>query len=324
MAPFGRRRVMDKRGTWVLVLIFGGLFVALFGFLGLAFVAVHNGGGAGGDDGASWGKPGIGVIEVKGQIGNLDKPVKQLRKFEKDDQVKAIIMRVDSPGGAVAPSQELHDEVLRAMKKGKPVVVSMGNLAASGGYYISCGATKIFAEPGTLTASIGVITELPNFTGMADWAHFKMTTYKSGKLKDSGNPFREPTADDEAYFKSIIASIYDQFVTAVADGRKLPKEKVLPVADGRVLTGVQAKEAKLVDELGGFSDAIDAAMELGKLDGEPHLIYPAEEEKGFFRELMKDGASSLAHGFATELKGELEPVQPVFGPSLTMPFPAGK
>ncbi|MBS2030953.1 MAG: signal peptide peptidase SppA [Deltaproteobacteria bacterium] len=312
---------MEKRGTWVLVIIFGGLFVALFGFLGLAYVAVKGGSE---DNGSSWGKPGIGVIEVKGQIGNLDKPVKQLRKFEKDDNIKAIIMRVDSPGGAVAPSQELHDEVQRAMKKGKPVVVSMGNLAASGGYYISCGATKIFAEPGTLTASIGVITELPNLTGVADWAHFKMTTYKSGKLKDSGNPFREPNADDEAYFKSIIANIYEQFVGAVADGRKLPKEKVLPIADGRVLTGIQAKEAGLVDELGGFSDAIDAAMSLGKLEGEPHLIYPAEEEKGLFHELMKDGADSLAHGLADGLKGEIAPVQPTFGPVLMMPFPAGK
>lgn len=312
---------MDKRGTWVLLFIFGGLFLALFGFIGIAYVAVKGGGES--EGGGSWGKPGIGVLEVKGQIGSLDKPVKQLRKFEKDENVKAIVLRVDSPGGAVAPSQELHDEVLRAMKKGKPVVVSMGNLAASGGYYVSCGASKIYAEPGTLTASIGVITQLPNLTGVAEWAHFQMVTYKSGALKDSGNPFRAPTEQDAAYFQSIIKNIYDQFVGAVAEGRKLPKEKVLPIADGRVLTGVQAKEAGLVDELGGFSDAVDAAMALAKLEGEPRLIYPPDEKGGLFRELMKDSADSLAHGAIDAMKGELQPVQPVLGPSLTMPFPAG-
>lgn len=310
---------MDKRGIWVLVLIFGGLFVALFGFLGLAFVAVRGGGDSGG---SSWGKPGIGVIEVKGQIGSLDKQVKALRKFEKDENVRAVVLRVDSPGGAVAPSQELHDEVLKAMKAGKPVVVSMGNLAASGGYYVSCGATKIFAEPGTLTASIGVITQLPNLSGIADWAHFQMVTYKSGALKDSGNPFRAPNAQDEAYFQEIIANIYGQFVGAVAEGRKLKKEQVLPIADGRVLTGLQAKDAKLIDELGGFSDAVDAAMKMAKLEGEPRLIYPPEDEKGLLHELIKDGASTFGGAFASAVRGEVMPVQPVFGPSLMMPFPS--
>jgi protease-4 len=318
---------MDKRGSWVLVLIFGGLFVAVFGFLGLAILAVKGGNHDGDEAGGFGGKPGIGVLEVKGQIGSLDRQVKQLRKFEKDDHVKVIIMRVDSPGGAVAPSQELHDEVARAIKKGKPVIVSMGNLAASGGYYISCGASKIFAEPGTLTASIGVITQLPNLTGLADWAHFKMTTYKSGKLKDSGNPFRDPNDDDAKYFGEVIANIYDQFLGAVADGRHLTKDQVRPYADGRVLTGLQAKDAKLVDELGGFSDAIDAAQALAKLEGEPHLIYPAKEEGGIFRELMKDGSEESGRSFADGIKGSLlgsSQARPLFGPSLLLPFPAGE
>jgi len=307
---------MDKRGTWVLVLIFGGLFVALFGFLGLAFVAVRGNG-----SGGSWGKPGIGVIEVTGEIKGLDRQIKDLRKLEKNDDVKAVVLRVDSPGGAVAPSQELHDEVLRTMKNGKPVVVSMGNLAASGGYYVSCGATEIFAEPGTLTASIGVITQLPNLSGVADWAHFKMVTYKSGALKDSGNPFRPPTDQDAAYFQEIIANIYGQFVDAVAQGRKLPKAKVLPIADGRVLTGLQAKAAGLIDHLGGFSDAVDEAMKLGKLTGEPNLIYPPAAEKNLFRQMVKDGASAMADGVSAAIQSKVAPVQPMFGPSLRMPFP---
>lgn len=307
---------MDKRATTVLVLIFGGLFVTVFGFLGLAYMAVKSGDESSNSFGGS---DGIGVIEVKGQIGNLDKQVKALRKFEKDDHVKAILMRVDSPGGAVAPSQELHDEVERAMKKGKPVVVSMGNLAASGGYYVSCGATKIFAEPGTLTASIGVITQLPNFVGIADWAHFKMTTYKSGKLKDSGNPFREPNDDDAKYFLDIIANIYDQFLTAVADGRKLKKDDVRPYADGRVLTGLQAKDAHLVDELGGFSDAVDAAKELGKLEGEPKLIYPPEDKEGLVRELFKDGASAIVHEAFSAFEHEVESGSNASGPMLLAP-----
>jgi protease-4 len=307
---------MDKRATTVLVLIFGGLFVTVFGFLGLAYMAVKSGDESSNTFG---GTDGIGVIEVKGQIANLDKQIKALRKFEKDDHVKAILLRVDSPGGAVAPSQELHDEVARAMKKGKPVVVSMGNLAASGGYYVSCGATKIYAEPGTLTASIGVITQLPNFSALADWAHVKMTTYKSGKLKDSGNPFRDPNADDEKYFTEIIANIYDQFLTAVADGRKLKKDDVRPYADGRVLTGLQAKEAHLVDELGGFSDAIDGAKELAKLDGEPKLIYPAEDKEGFVRELLKDGTSALTHDVVEALTRELAGDAVTSGPLLLTP-----
>jgi protease-4 len=292
---------MDKRGTAVLVFIFGGLFLSVLAFIGLA-LTVSKGSG----DESSFGtKDGLGVVEVKGQIMSLDKQVKAFRKLVKDDHVKAIVMRVDSPGGAVAPSQELHDEVARAIKKGKPVVVSMGNLAASGGYYISCGASKIYAEPGTLTASIGVITQLPNLTGVADALHFKMTTYKSGKLKDSGNPFRDPGPEDEEYFVSIIKNIYEQFVGAVAEGRHLDKSKVYPVADGRVLTGVQAKEAGLVDELGGFSDAIDAAMALGKLTGEPHLIYPKDDSDNPFKDLLKDSSASMANGAMQAVKAQV-------------------
>jgi protease-4 len=310
---------MDKRAVTVLVVIFGGLFIAVFGFLALAFSASKDEGSTS----SFGGKDGIGVIEVKGQIANLDKQVKAFRKFEKDDHVKIIIMRVDSPGGAVAPSQELHDEVQRTIKKGKPVLVSMGNLAASGGYYISCGATKIFADPGTLTASIGVIFEMPNMTGVADWAKFKMITYKSGKLKDSGNPFREPNEDDAKYFNDVIADVYDQFLTAVAEGRKLTKDEVRPYADGRVLTGIQAKQAKLIDELGGFSATIDEAMTMAKLEGEPHLIYPPEEKEGLFKELMKDSSETATRGVISALRSELGNVLPqgTSGPAFLLPIP---
>ncbi|MHB8417884.1 MAG: signal peptide peptidase SppA [Myxococcales bacterium] len=241
------------------------------------------------------GKVKVGVVEVKGMIGSPDAALKDLRRFEDREDVKAIVVRVDSPGGAVAPSQEIHDAIARIAKQ-KPVVVSMGNVAASGGYYLSVAATKIFAEPGTLTGSIGVIAELPEVDRLLDWAHLGMNVVKSGKLKDLGSPFRPMTDDDRKYFQGLIDDVYGQFLDAVVKGRKLPADKVKPIADGRVLSGAQAKALGLVDELGGFEDAAQAAVSLAHETGKPRLVYPPEEMEFRLSDFVKQASGSAVAG----------------------------
>jgi len=253
---------------------------------------------ASGDDvGRSGGKNRIGVVEITGIITNADEPLKNLKKFRDNATIKAVVVRVDSPGGAVAPSQELHDAIAKTTET-KPVVVSMGNLAASGGFYLSVGASKIFAEPGTLTGSIGVIAEMPEVDALMDAAKLKMNVYRSGKFKDLGSPFRPPTDEDRKLFQAVIDDTYDQFLHAVADGRHLRVEEVRPIADGRVLTGRQAKELKLIDEFGGLEAAAQEAVTLAKLSGEPTLVYPSPEFKLGLRELMKDETRAAIRGVA--------------------------
>src|SRR5438105_14614867 len=227
----------------------------------------------------------IGIVEAKGTIGDAapagvdsDKVVKLLKKYEKDDDVKAIVLRVDSPGGAVAPSQEIHDAV-RRIKAKKKVVVSMGNLAASGGYYTSAPADRIYAQPGTLTGSIGVIFMHFNVRGLLDWAKVEETTLQTGKYKDTMSPFRPIKDADREEIQGISDDIYGQFVKAVADGRGIPEAKVRDLAEGRIYTGRKAKELKLVDELGGLDDAVAAAWALANQSGEPKVQYPPQERE---------------------------------------------
>jgi protease-4 len=243
----------------------------------------------------------VGIVEAKGAIGDgqsgvdADKVVKLLKKYEKDDDIKAIVMRVDSPGGAVAPSQEIHDAVKR-IKSRKKIVVSMGNLAASGGYYISAPADRIYAEPGTLTGSIGVIFMHFNVRGALEWAKVEETTFKSGKYKDTLSPFRPVADSDREEIQSLSDDIYGQFVKAVAEGRGLPEPKVRELAEGRIYTGRRARELKLVDELGGLDDAVAAAWQLAGQSGEPKLQYPPREHDLSLRDLMKGAFQGAAEG----------------------------
>ena len=311
---------MDRKSGTVLVLVFGGLFLALFGFLLLAFMAVK---GAGNDEGGSsfGGGPAIGVLEIKGQIASADKALKALRKFAKEDRIKAILVRIDSPGGAVGPSQEIYKE-LRTIGEKKKVVCSMGSLAASGGFYIAVGCQKILAMPGTLTGSIGVISQLPYLGGIAKELHFEMNTIKSGKMKDLGNPFREMTDDEKAFFQKLMDEVHEQFIAAVAEGRGLKPEDVRPIADGRVITGQEAKDKKLIDEIGNFNDAVKLAAKLGGIEGEPKLQYPAEEHKFKFEEFMTEGGKALMRGVRADL-GEAAggASEQIVGPAYLMPMP---
>ncbi len=305
---------MDKRAAIVLGVIFGGLFLVLFGFMLLAYSALKSTSTGVSLETETTAGARIGIVEAKGTIGEAapagidsDKVVKLLKKYERDEDIKAVVLRVDSPGGAVAPSQEIHDAVKR-IKASKKVVVSMGGMAASGGYYISAPADRIFAEPGTLTGSIGVIFLHFNVRGLLEWAKVEETTLKSGKYKDTLSPFRPIQESDREEIQSISDDVYSQFVQAVAQGRGMPEARVREIAEGRIYTGKRAKELKLVDELGGFDDAVAAAWGLAGQSGEPKVQYPPRERELSLRDLVR-GAFQGAFQGATEGVGSAVPRQ---------------
>ncbi|MDD2853258.1 MAG: signal peptide peptidase SppA [Desulfuromonadaceae bacterium] len=248
-----------------------------------------------GEDGATpMSKEGVGLIEVKGMILDSKETIRQLRYFLKQDAVRAVVLRVDSPGGIVAPSQEIYAEVKKFAAK-KKIIVSMGSLAASGGYYISAPATTIYANPGTITASIGVILKLSNIETLMDKIGIKSYTLKTGKYKDSGSPVRELSAEDRAMLQSVIDNTHEQFVRAVAEGRKLPIDDVRKIADGRILSGEQAKEHKLVDRLGTLQDAIEEAGRIAGIAGEPELQLPPKKKVNYL-DLFAEGAEGAING----------------------------
>lgn len=230
-------------------------------------------------------KDGVGLVEVRGMILDSRETIRQLRYFLKQESVKAVVLRVDSPGGVVAPSQEIYEEVKRFAAR-KKIIVSMGSLAASGGYYISAPATLIYANPGTITASIGVILKLSNIEGLMDKIGIKSYTLKTGRFKDSGSPLRELSPEDRAMLQSVIDNTHEQFVRAVAAGRKLPVEEVRKIADGRILSGEQAKGMKLVDRLGTLQDAIEEAGRLAGIKGEPEVILPPKKKIDYWDVLV--------------------------------------
>ncbi len=315
---------MDRRSATILGIIFIGLFLALFAFFFLAISVVDSDASAPSAF-KRRGGPAIGVIEIKGAIQSSDKTLDHLRKFSSDSDIKALIVRIDSPGGAVGPSQEIYAE-LRALAEDLPVICSMGNVAASGGYYIAAGCQKIFANPGTLTGSIGVISQLPYIGGIAHKLDFEMRTFKSGANKDIGNSFRQMTPEEEALMQGMLDQVHEQFIADVARGRGLTVEEVRPWADGRVLTGQEAQKHRLVDELGGFNDAIRLAAELGGIEGEPKLKYPVEEKPFDIIQFMSQGGEAMARGLVQGLArsaGESAP-SAVAGPALLMSLPASE
>ncbi|NOY45396.1 MAG: signal peptide peptidase SppA [Deltaproteobacteria bacterium] len=235
----------------------------------------------------------VGVVEVRGFIADARPAVEALRAFRKDEDVKAVVVRVESPGGGIAPSQEIHDEVKRTAAV-KPVIVSMGALAASGGYYLSAPATGIVALPGTATGSIGVILQFQEVHLLFNKLGLRTQVVKSGPLKDAGSPFREMTAEDRAVFQNLIDDLFQQFVDAVAEGRGMDRKAVLALADGRVYSGRQALDLGLVDRLGGFWDAVEWARQLAGLPEEPKLEYRRRDRRGVLRWLLGDDADALA------------------------------
>jgi protease-4 len=217
----------------------------------------------------------IGLIRVEGVILDAKDTVAELKRFGDSSSVKAIVLRIDSPGGGVVPSQEIHDAVQRVRSKHKKTVVaSMGTVAASGGYYIAAAADRIIANPGTLTGSIGVIMELVNLEGLLKKVGVEGIVVKSGHYKDIGSPFRKMGPDDRRILQAVMDDVHNQFIEAVAEGRSLDVAAVRKLADGRIFTGRQAVNAKLVDELGDLDDAVRIAADLVGIEGEPTVVEP--------------------------------------------------
>ena len=232
------------------------------------------------------GKDGVAIVRVEGPILDSYQTVEELKTFAENPLVKAIVVRIDSPGGGVAPSQEIYNAVKRVRKeKNMTVVASMGTVAASGGYYIAVATDRILANPGTLTGSIGVIMQMANFQELLEKIGVKNIVVKSGKFKDIGSPFRPMQDEDRKILQSVMNDVHRQFIEVVAEGRSLDLAEVELLADGRVFTGQQAKSILLVDDIGDLHDAIKLAGELGGIEGEPRVM---ETSKPFsFRNLLE-------------------------------------
>jgi len=271
-SPRPKRRPV--RTTLTIVALIG------IGFIALSLLGnfLSEGGWIGGDK--------VAVIRIEGIILDSRETIEELRHYRDNPSVKAIVLRIDSPGGAVVPSQEIFAEVRKTRAEGKiKVVTSMGNVAASGGYYIAAATDRIVANPGTLTGSIGVIMELANVKGLLEKFGVQSVVIKSGRHKDMASPFRAMTPEDRALLQTVLDDVHAQFIDAVATGRSLQLEQVKTLADGRIFTGKQAQTVNLVDELGDLHDAIQLAARLVGISGEPRVI---ETHKRFsWRDLLQ-------------------------------------
>ncbi|MEW6001369.1 MAG: signal peptide peptidase SppA [Nitrospirota bacterium] len=239
----------------------------------------------------------VALIRIEGPIIDSKETIDEIRDYVKDSSVKAIVLRIDSPGGAVAPAQEIYEEVRKAVAK-KKVVVSMGTVAASGGYYIASPATKIIASPGTLTGSIGVIMEVPNLQGLMNKLGIKTEVVKSGRHKDIASIFRGIGKEEREILQGILDNVHEQFIKAVAEGRKMVLADVKKLADGRVFTGEQALQAGLIDQLGNLEDAVQTAAKLSGIKGEP-VVVSKKERFSIINLLFGKNPKELADIFQT-------------------------
>lgn len=215
--------------------------------------------------------PAVGVVEVRGVIMDAEDVVAALKRYRTSDSIGAVVLRVDSPGGAVAPAQEIYREITR-LRDAKSVVASLGNLAASGGYYIASACTSIVANPGTLTGSIGVIMAVRNVEELVEWAGVKETVVKSGPYKDIANPLRTIEPEEEAILQGMVNEVHGQFVAHVAAGRRMEEAAVRKLADGRLYSGARALELGMVDHLGGYEEAVRIAADAAGIEGEPRTV----------------------------------------------------
>jgi len=227
----------------------------------------------------------VGIIEISGIITDAKNVICSLKQFREDDSIKAIVLRIDSPGGGVGPSQEIFREIRKTIKS-KKVIASLGSIAASGGYYAAAGTDGIVANPGTITGSIGVIMSYTNFREVLNKIGLVPVVVKSGEFKDMGSPVREMTARERNLLKGFVDTVHRQFVSAIVEGRKMDRSKVETIADGRILSGESAKTLGLVDRLGNLEDAVEWAGRLGGIEGKIFTVYPREEKVPFIKYLI--------------------------------------
>ncbi len=231
----------------------------------------------------------IGVVDLEGVIISPNPVVGQLKRFGDDDSIKAIILHVNTPGGGVAASEEIYREVARLRKdKHKKIIVSIETVGASGGYYISSAADKIFADEGSIVGSIGVIAQWVNYGDFLKWLKLQPITFKAGEFKDAGSPTRPMTDAEKKYFQELLDNMHGQFIHAVAQGRKMKEEDVKAIADGKVWTGQQAAQMKLIDQVGDFRAAVEDTAKSVGIKGEPTLVRPEKERKTLLDLLFGD------------------------------------
>lgn len=241
----------------------------------------------------------VGVVRVADVIYSSEPYLKQLQEFRKDNSIAGVVLRIESPGGAVAPSQEIYSEVLRYRNTGKPLIVSMGNMATSGGYYIAGPAERIFANPGTITGSIGVIFQFPQYHELMEKIGIKIETVKAGKYKDMFNPHRSPTDREREHIQVILDDTHEQFIRDISVARSMELEAVRKVADGRIFTGSQAYDLDLVDTLGGFTDAVDYLKQSTGLPENARIVEKKEREPllpAFLSQAFSRSTGSLFRG----------------------------
>ena len=275
-----RRRRPFLRGCLIMVLVVAGFFVLLAAISTMDWFSFARG-------------EKVAVLPINGLIIDSEEPIEHFKDFVKDDSVKAIVLRLNTPGGGVGPSQEIYEEVRKVRGK-KVIVVSMGAVAASGGYLIACAADKIFANPGTITGSIGVIMKFVNVEDLVGKIGLKGFVVKSGEFKDIGSPIRKMKPEERQLIQSVIDNVHSQFVDSVAEGRKLVRDDVLAIADGRIFSGEQAKELGLVDRLGNLEDAVAEAGKMAKIEGEPRVVTPPKKKFSIF-ELLRDEAERIIY-----------------------------
>jgi protease-4 len=252
--------------SWI---IGGGFFFFLLVFLVSLYIA-REGPGAGK----------IGLINIEGVILDSKETLAQLDRYQKNQAIKALVIRINSPGGGVAAAQEIFEELQKTKSQHrKPIVASMGSLAASGGYYVACASDRIFANPGSITGSIGVIVQLANISGLLEKVGVKSVTIKSGEHKDMGSMTKDLSPEDQKIFQGVLDDMHDQFIDVVAKSRRMSKEKVREISDGRIFTGRQAISLGLIDELGNLSDAVNCAAQMAGIKGKPRIV---EERKRVF------------------------------------------
>jgi protease IV len=283
----------ERRSRTLLWILIGGgaFFLFVLAVFSLVYLTLRAGGGE-----ASFGGFGdrIGVVDLDGVILSPEPVVSQLKKFNDDSSIKAIILHVNSPGGGVAASEEIYQEVKRIRdEKKKRIVVSIETVGASGAYYVASASNKIYADNGSIVGSIGVIAEWVNYGDLLKWAKLKSVVFKTGEFKDTGNPARDLTPAEQAYMQSLIENMFGQFVQAVADGRGMKFEDVKAIANGKVWTGEQALAMKLIDNVGDFQAVVkDTAKSVG-ISGEPTLVHPEKDHKTLLDLILGDVSQYL-------------------------------
>lgn len=286
--PQRRARVL----LWILI-GGGAFFLFLLAVFALLYITLRPAGEEstsvfGGSDNR------IGVVDLEGLIITPEIVVRQLKRFGEDNSIKAIILHINTPGGGVAATEEIYQEVRRIQQeKHKKVIASVETVGASGGYFVASACSKIFADKGSIVGSIGVIAEWVNYGKLMDWAKLQDVTLKAGKLKDAGSPTRPMTPEEKAYFQGLLDNMHGQFIQAVADGRHLKVQDVKAIADGRVWTGDQALPLHLIDNIGDFRAAVKDTARAAGIKGEPELVRPAKERRTLLDLLFGDLSNFL-------------------------------